>query len=76
MDMDIDDAAEGLGRAEGGEGEEEKGSHVQLPNFTGGGDSRRYTLSITCNRAFKDVFVEYILPFGSRQWVSSVNVSL
>jgi len=35
-----------------------------------------YTRSTTFNSALSDVSVEYILPFGSRQCVSSVKVSL
>ena len=31
---------------------------------------------MTFNSAASEVSVEYILPFGSRQWVSSVNVPL
>jgi hypothetical protein len=37
--------------------------------------SRAYTFSTTFSSALREVSVEYILPFGSRQWVSSVKVS-
>ena len=35
----------------------------------------RYTCSTTFNNPLSEVSVEYILPLGSRQWVSRVNGS-